>query len=125
MATRVRRFAVVANLLYALLLLMLGVSPGIPGITTGISDRFAHMAASGLHVVLLFWLLRAATGARTAAFLAAAAASLYGGFIEAMQLMQPARTVEMADLATNAIGACSTAVLLFLFAGRNATEVRQ
>ena len=108
MANRIRRFALVANLSYALVLLLLGVSPDIPEMTKGFSDRFAHMAASGLHVVLLFWLLRAATGARTAALLAAAGASLYGGCIEAMQLLQPARTVEMADLATNAIGACST-----------------
>lgn len=114
MATRSQGLVIAANLTYAAILLLIGVSSEVPEVARGISDLTAHALASAIHAALIFVLIRELTGAWTAAILAAIGATVYGGLIEMLQLMQPTRTFETADLAANAIGACSMAFFISL-----------
>jgi VanZ family protein len=113
------------NLIYALALVLLGMSSDVPDLARGVSDYVAHALASGIHVALLFMLLRPPIGFQRAVLLAAGCASLYGGIIETLQLLQPARTVETADLAANTIGACLVALTIYLVGDRPATGVER
>ncbi len=114
MATRYRRLVIAVNLIYAVLLLLIGVSPEVPEVAAYVSDHAAHALASAVHAALIFAFLRQSAAASTAAILAATGATLYGGFIEMLQLTQTTRTFEAADLAANAIGACSIALVISL-----------
>lgn len=119
MATRYRRLVIAVNLTYAVVLLLIGVSPEVPDVAEHISDHTAHALASALHAALIFAFLRQSTAAWTAAILAATGATLYGGFIEMLQLTQSTRIFEAADLAANAIGACSIALFISLVSHRH------
>lgn len=121
MAAGRRRLVIMINLIYALTLLLLGMSSDVPDLARGVSDHVAHALASGIQAALLFMLFRPSTGFQRAVLLAAGCASLYGGIIETLQLLQPARTVEMVDLAANTIGACLVALTIYLVGGRPAT----
>jgi VanZ family protein len=114
MATRSRRLVIVVNLTYAVLLLLIGVSPEHPEVAEDISDHAAHALASAVHAALIFAFLQQSTAAWTASILAATGATLYGGFIEMLQLTHTTRTFETADLAANAIGAWSIALIISL-----------
>ena len=125
MARPFRLTMIAANLVYAAALFMAGVSPNLPDVAIGITDHAAHSVAAAIQAALLFTLLLAWTGKGTAALLAAAGATLYGGFIETMQFFQPSRTTEIADLVANAVGACTTAAIVFLVASRYATGANE
>lgn len=114
MPGRARRAVIAANLAYAAVLLVLGVVPDVPEIAKEIPDYTSHALAYGVHGALLFALFLPLTGRGTAAVLAAAGATLYGGFVEALQLLQPARSVEILDIAANALGAGAAAAIAFL-----------
>jgi VanZ family protein len=114
MARPFRQFVIAANLMYAAVLMVFGVSSNLPAVAIGITDRTAHGLAAAIQAAFLFALLLPSVGKRVAALLAAAGATLYGGLIETMQLFQPARTVEIADFAANAVGACAAAAIAFL-----------
>ena len=118
MATR--RLAIAANLLYAVVLLALGlisdVSRFVPILNT--PDLVAHAAAYAVQAAFLYALLLPTCGQGRAALLSAFGATLYGGVIEASQLLQPARVFEARDLAANAVGAASAAAVLYLATSR-------
>jgi len=115
MATR--RLVIAANLAYAVALLILGLLPAIPEAVAGVSDHVAHAAASAGQTVLLYGLFLSSGGRGRSAILAASAAVLYGVCVEMLQSLQPARTVEMADLVANTVGACATMFTLYLVTG--------
>jgi VanZ family protein len=123
MARQFRRFVIAANLVYAAVLLSLGVLPDVPEIAAGIPDSTAHGFAYAAHTVLLFALLLPAIGKKNAVLLAVAGAVLYGGLVEILQYFQPARTVEIRDLGANAIGALVAATVLYLVTGREQKAV--
>jgi len=118
MAKKLRRFVIVANLVYAAVLLCLGVIPDVPEVAVDIPDFAAHSLAYAAHTVLLYALLLPSFGRGNAAIIAFTGAVLYGGIVEALQFLQPVRTVEMRDLLANAIGAVVAATLLYLVTGR-------
>jgi VanZ family protein len=121
----VRRTVIAANLVYAIALMILGLIPSVPGAGAGLPDHVAHAAAYAIQAVLLFVLfLRPGRRGRTA-LLALGVAVLYGGCVEILQSLQPARTVEFADLVANAVGASSAALILYLVAGAGSTEARR
>ena len=114
MSGRARYPVFFANLVYAAVLLALGVAPGVPAIASNVSDHIAHTAAYALQAVLLFLLFLPANGRALAAVLAAVAAAAYGGFVEMLQVFQPTRTVEVLDIGANALGAGMAASLAYL-----------
>ena len=118
MGKRVRGFVIIVNLVYAAILLSLGVVPDVPEIARDIPDFVAHGFAYAAHTVLLFALLLPSTGRFNAAVFAVAGAVLYGGLVEMLQFFLPARTVEIRDLGANAIGAVVAATVLYFVTGR-------
>lgn len=121
MATR--RLVIAANVAYAVALLILGLIPSVPRAVAGVSDLFAHAAASAGQTVLLFALFLPSGGRRRAALLALGVAVLYGGCVEMLQSLQPARTVEMADQVANAVGACAAMSFVYLVTGLLPTDL--
>ena len=113
MSHPVRSVVLVANLLYAAVLLVLGLLPNLPAFATGVSDHAAHALAYAVQAGLLFALFLPSAGRGMAALLAAAVAGLYGGFVETLQLLQPERTFEYIDLGVNFVGAGMAASIAF------------
>jgi VanZ family protein len=113
MATRYRGLVIAVNLTYAVILLLFGLVSEVPEAAEKIPDRAAHAVASAVHAALIFVFLRELTSVGPAAIVAASAATLYGGLIEMLQLTQPSRNFEPADLAANALGACLMACVIF------------
>jgi VanZ family protein len=112
MATR--RLVIAANLIYAVALLVLGLIPTFPVAVAGVSDGVAHAAAYAVQTVLLYGLFMPSAGRIRAALLAVGVAVLYGGCVEILQSLQPARAVEGADVVANMVGAVAAASLLYL-----------
>ncbi len=110
----IRRLVIAANWLYAIALVVLGVVPEIPVVARGIPDHAAHALAAAIQAGLLFTLLLPRVGRGKAALLAAIGAAAYGGLVEGLQLLQPARTVELRDLAANAFGGSVAASLAWV-----------
>jgi VanZ family protein len=115
-----RRLAIAANLLYAVVLLTLGLTSDVSRFVPipNVPDLVAHAAAYAVQSAFLYALLLPTCGRGRAALLAAFGATLYGGVIEASQLLQPARVFEARDLAANGVGAALTAVILFFATSR-------
>lgn len=115
-----KRQLAAANLLYAVVLLSLGILPTLPG--ARVPDHAAHALAYGFQAGLLYLFLLPSQSRRTAALLAAAGAIVYGGLVEALQLVQPSRTFEIVDLVANAVGAVSTVSIAYLLTRRAKVE---
>ncbi len=124
MARPARRFVIAANLVYAASLLVLGVAPDVPDVAVDIPDFAAHGIAYAAHTALMFALLLPLVGRGKAAILAFAGAVLYGGLVEALQFLQPARTVEIRDLLANAVGAGMAAMILYFVTRSKTTDGR-
>jgi VanZ family protein len=121
MTKQIRRFVIVANLVYAASLLLLGVVPDVPDVALDIPDFAAHGIAYAAHAALIFALFLPSIGRGNAAVLAFAGAVVYGGFVEALQFLQPARTVEIRDLFANSAGAGLAAIILYFVTGPRTT----
>ncbi|MBD3855131.1 MAG: VanZ family protein [Acidobacteria bacterium] len=65
------------------------------------------------HTALMFALLLPSIGRGNAAVLAFVGAVIYGGLVEALQFLQPARTVEIRDILANSVGAGMAAIVLY------------
>jgi VanZ family protein len=115
-----KRQLAVANLLYAVVLLSLGVLPSLP--SAGVSDHTAHAAAYGIQAGLLYLLLFSFLSRGRAAILAATCAIVWGGIVEALQIVQPTRSFEILDLAANAAGAVVTIAIAYVLTGRTTVE---
>jgi len=103
------------NILYALLLVVGGLIATIPtGAGGSIPDEVLHGSASGLQAALLFWFFGIRMRPRRAIVAGVVCATLFGAMVEALQLLQPARTVELKDLLANAVGACLVGVVIAL-----------
>jgi VanZ family protein len=116
-----RRTLIAVNSLYAAALLILGLIPKVPEVVAGVSDHLAHAAAYAVQTVLLFILLLPFRGPGRAGVIAVLGAVLYGGCVEMLQSLQPARAVEVTDLVANAVGACTAGSIAFLLASRCVT----
>lgn len=93
-----------ANLVYAVVLLLGGVAPNPPAISQTVSDTTLHGAAYLVQTLLLFWLARAFLATMPALASAALCAAAYSTLVELCQLLQPARSFEVRDLAANFAG---------------------
>ena len=117
-----RRLVIVANLVYAIALLLIGLVPKVPVPSVAVPDGLAHAAASAGQTVLLFAVLDSRGRPKRAAAVAAVVAILYCGCVEILQFLQPARTVEVRDLVANMVGAGAAAILLTGVAGSRAGD---
>jgi VanZ family protein len=95
----------VVNATYAsvLILLALAPSPSAPGLQ--VSDTLAHLAAYGLQALLLYFLFARFCRRSIAVPAAALGAAAFGAFTEGLQLLQPSRSAEIADILANTAGA--------------------
>jgi len=94
------------NLGYAVSLAIMAVVPSTSGISQlSIPDWCAHAAAYGLQAALLFWACRLSFTRGSAMVYGFVGASAFGMATEALQLLQPERSVELKDLAANSAGA--------------------
>jgi len=116
------RLVIAVNLVYAVALLVLGLIPSVPDAVAGVPDHVAHAVAYAAQAALLYILFLHSGGRGRAAVLALCVALLYGGCVEMLQSFQPARTVELADLAANTVGAATASGALYLVTGTRRTE---
>jgi VanZ family protein len=103
-----------ANLVYAVVLLLGGVAPNPPAISQIVSDTTLHGVAYLIQTLLLFWLARASLATVPALASAALCAAAYSTVVELCQLLQPARSFEVRDLAANFVGvviACAVVLI--------------
>jgi VanZ family protein len=103
-----------ANLVYAAVLLLGGLTPNPPAISQIVSDTTLHGAAYLLQTLLLFWLARTFLSTMPALASAAVCAAAYSTLVELCQLVQPARSFEIRDLAANFAGvviACAVVLI--------------
>jgi VanZ family protein len=119
------RLVIAANLFYAVALLIFGLIPSVPEAFAGVADHLAHAAAYAVQAVLLFVLFLRPVGRGRAALLAIGLAVLYGGCVELLQALQPARAVEAADMAANAVGATAASAFLYLVTGTRTKDIRR
>jgi len=94
------------NILYAALLVAGGLLPDLPGGGGGIPDVVLHGSAYGLQAALLSWVLASRMRPLRAIITAVLCATLFGAMVETLQVLQPARSVELKDVLANAVGAC-------------------
>ena len=120
-----RRLVIAVNVVYGVALLILGLIPSVPSTAASIPDHVAHAGAYALQSVLLYLLFLSSGGRERAAVLAIAVSVLYGGCVEMLQSLQSARTVEVADLIANAVGATAASAFLYLATGTQRTGIRR
>ncbi|MFV2071276.1 MAG: VanZ family protein [Thermoanaerobaculales bacterium] len=100
-----------ANAVYATLLAIGGLSPGIPAGVGLLTDTWSHSLAYGVQAILLFLVLSDPFPPVRAAWLSFLGASGFGAGVELLQFFQPAREVEFADLIANTGGALAASLL--------------
>jgi VanZ family protein len=101
-----------ANAVYAAALVVLAVMPPTPATArVGVPDWLAHAVGYGIQGGLLFWAMVPTAGSFRSAVLGIAGATAFGAATEGLQLLQPARSAEAADLVADAVGAILVCVL--------------
>ena len=100
------KFLLLINILYAILLVVGGLVPIPTEVGGGIPDEVLHGSACGLQAALLSWFFASTGRPRRAIVAGVVCATLFGAMVETLQLLQPARQVEVKDLLANAVGAC-------------------
>ncbi len=100
-----RRFALLSNVVYALLLVVLAMVPRLPSISgLNATDSLAHASAYGFQAGLLFWLFHVFS-AGNGALWAVLGASGFGALTEVLQLLSPVRHFELSDMVADFMGA--------------------
>jgi VanZ family protein len=103
-----------SNLAYAGLLAVLAVVPAGPFTDRlAVPDWFAHAGAYGFQAGLIYWALLPMVGMRLGLIGAIGGASIFGVATEALQLLQPGRSVEIKDVVANTLGAFIVAGMIF------------
>jgi VanZ family protein len=108
---------VVANVLWAACLVVLGLMPDVPREAAAVPDDTAHALAYGIQSGLVYLLALPTAGRKLAAVFAAVGAASYGALVEILQMLQPSRSPEVADLVANAAGAGLAAAAAYLVTG--------
>ena len=83
---------------------MLALEPSILAPGLQVPDGVAHATAYGLQALLLYFLFVGSSRPWTSVVAAALCAVGFGLFTEALQLLQPARSVEFRDIVANSVG---------------------
>jgi len=112
-----------ANGGYAILLVTMAVMPTtLMAVGTSVPDWLAHAVAYGIQMALVYWAALPSLGHRRSLAVGVAAAGAFGLVTECLQFLQPARTVELKDLAANAVGAL---IFCGVIAGIGSTSARR
>lgn len=115
------------NALYATALVAMALSPSLPAAVSDlvdVPDWAAHGLAYGVQASLIFWARLPVAGHLRAAATGIVGASAFGAVTECLQLLQPARVVEVRDLAANTVGAvlvCGAVATVSSFVARRRT----
>lgn len=105
---------VVMNVIYAGLLVVLAVTPRPPE-TSDVSAQLAHAIAYGVQAVLLFSAFSRGLPIGQALVASGVVAVAFGALTEGLQLLQPTRHSEFADIVADGCGAlvaCTVVALL-------------
>lgn len=96
-----------ANAGYAILLVIMAVLPSstLTAVASSVPDWLGHGVAYGIQMVLVYWATLPSLGHGRSLVVGVIAAGSFGLVTEGLQFLQPARTVELKDLAANAVGA--------------------
>lgn len=96
-----------ANAGYAILLVIMAVLPSstLTAVGSSVPDWLGHGVAYGIQMALVYWAARPSLGHGRSLAVGVIAAGVFGLMTEGLQILQPARTVELKDLAANAVGA--------------------
>jgi VanZ family protein len=117
-AARDRRWGVrlwiVVNGLYAVSLMVLALVPQPTGVGLPVSDIAVHGTLFGCQALLMYAVLARLWAPRKAVFGAWLGAATYGLVIELLQLLQPARVVELKDVLANCFGAAAACIGIVL-----------
>jgi VanZ family protein len=109
LGTRRRRWAwLLVNAGYASILVMLALAPSTSAPGFQVPDSVAHATAYGLQALLLYCLFVVSSRPLTSVVAAVLCAAGFGMFTEALQLLQPARSVEFRDIVANSVGVAIT-----------------
>jgi VanZ family protein len=100
-------FRWVANGGYAILLMIMAILPSstLTAVGSSVPDWLAHGVAYGIQMALVYWAALPSLGHGRSLVVGVVAAGAFGLVTEGLQFLQPARTVELKDLAANAVGA--------------------
>ncbi len=79
--------------------------------------------AYGIQMALVYWAALPSLGHRRSLVVGVVAAGVFGAVTECLQFLQPARTVELKDLAANAVGALICCGVIAGIGWRNARRV--
>lgn len=91
---------------YAILLVVMAVMPHTSSVAVSlVPDWLAHASAYGIQAGLLIWALSPVVGGAGALAAGILGAGLFGAATEALQFLQPERTVEFRDVVANGVGA--------------------
>jgi VanZ family protein len=99
------------NVTYAALLVALAVLPRVPGVAD-MPDRITHACAYGVQALLVFSLLAQTWPIGWALVTSWLGATIFGGFTEGLQMLQPSRSTELMDLIADASGAFAMCALI-------------
>ena len=100
------RFRWAANGGYAILLVIMAVLPStLTVVGSSVPDWLAHAVAYGIQMALVYWAALPSLGHGRSLAVGVVAAGAFGLVTEGLQFLQPARTVELKDLAANIVGA--------------------
>ena len=95
-----------ANGGYAILLVIMAVLPlTLTVVGSWVPDWLAHAVAYGIQMALVYWAALPSLGHGRSLAVGVVAAGAFGLVTEGLQYLQPARTVELKDLAANTVGA--------------------
>lgn len=113
-----------ANGGYAILLVTMAVLPStLTGVGSSVPDWLAHAVAYGIQMALVYWAALPSLGHRRSLAVGVVAAGVFGAVTECLQFLQPARTVELKDLAANAVGALICCGVIACIGWRSARRV--
>jgi VanZ family protein len=91
---------------YAILLVVMAVVPRPSSVVVSLGpDWLAHGSAYGIQAGLLIWALSPVLGGAGALVAGILGAGLFGAATEALQFLQPERSVELRDVVANGAGA--------------------
>ncbi len=82
-----------------------------------VPDWLAHATAYGIQTGLLFWALTPLVGVRSGLVGGLFGAVSFGAVTEALQFLQPGRTVEFRDVVANSVGALVVCAVIASAAG--------
>ena len=113
-SARFPALALLCNVGYGCVLLVLAVAPRLPALPEPVTDLDAHALAYGLEAALLYWLAYCWCSPPASAAFAWLGANAFGVCTEILQHFEPSRTSEARDMGADLFGVTLTILALVL-----------